>query len=259
MVKPSHAPPWVPSRTPLILAPILLASCAPATAQSPPSPAPAAETDKGTIQVTGQAQILVPADRVSISFGVETEAESARTASALNAERMDEVIGAVRRSGVEGLRIETFGYSLNPEYRTPNRGDPSQRTISGYRATNNIRVILPDVGAAGEILDTAIGAGANRVLTLQFEASDTREARLEALREAVGVAQEEAQTIADAMGVTLGPPLEVRGGASPGEPRVLARAAVMDEMAGIRTPIEAGRQTVSASVTVLFRILEETR
>jgi uncharacterized protein YggE len=172
---------------------------------------------------------------------------------------MDEVIGAVRRSGVEGLRIETFGYSLNPEYRTPNRGDPSQRTISGYRATNNIRVILPDVGAAGEILDTAIGAGANRVLTLQFEASDTREARLEALREAVGVAQEEAQTIADAMGVTLGPPLEVRGGASSGEPRVLARAAVMDEMAGIRTPIEAGRQTVSASVTVLFRILEETR
>ena len=62
-----------------------------------------------------------------------------------------------------------------------------------------------------------------------------------------------------AMGVALGPPLEVLGGASPGEPRVLARAAVMEEMASIRTPIEAGRQTVSASVTVLFRILEEAR
>ena len=259
MVKPSHAPPWVPSRTLLLLAPILLAACAPVTAQSLPAPAPAEETEKGTIQVTGQAQIQVPADRVSISFGVETEAESARAASALNAERMDGVIGAVRGSGVEGVRIETFGYSLNPEYRTPNRGDPSQRTISGYRATNNIRVILPDVGAAGEILDTAIGAGANRVLTLQFEASDTRTARLEALREAVRVAREEAQTIADAMGVSLGPPLEVRGGASPGEPRVLARAAVMSEMASVPTPIEAGRQTVSASVTVLYRILEETR
>ena len=203
MANPSHTPPWVSSRNPFILAPIVLAACAPATAQSLPSPSPGREADEGTIQVTGQAQILVPADRVSISFGVETEAESARAASALNAERMEEVTGALRRSGVEGLRIETFGYSLNPEYRTPTRGDPPQRSISGYRAMNNIRVILPDVGAAGEILDTAIGAGANRVLTLQFDASDTREARLEALREAVRVAREEAQTIADAMGIEM--------------------------------------------------------
>jgi len=259
MANPLHAPSWVSPRNPLCLAPILLSACAPVTAQSLPSPVPVQEAEKGTIQVTGQAQILVPADRVSVSFGVETESQSAREASVLNAAKMEAVVEALRGAGVEDLEIETFGYALNPEYNYPNRNDPSRRAISGYRATNSIRVTLPDVEAAGRIVDAGIGAGANRVLNLQFEASDTREARLEALREAVRVAREEAQTIADAMGVRLGPPLEVRGGASPGQPRVLARAVMVDEMAGARTPIEAGRQSVSANVTILYRILEEAR
>jgi uncharacterized protein YggE len=221
-------------------------------------PTPPQEASDGTIRVTGQAQIQVPVDRASISFGVETESESAREASSLNAARMEAVVNALRGAGIPGVEIETFGYSLNPEYRYPNRDDPSRQTISGYRATNHIRVTIPEVGDAGEILDVGIGAGANRVVNLQFEAVDTREARLQALREAVRAAQEEARTIAEAMGVILGSPLEVSGGASASEPRVLARAALMEEMAAVRTPIEAGLQTVSANVTILYRIRERT-
>jgi uncharacterized protein YggE len=172
---------------------------------------------------------------------------------------MEAVVAALRGAGVPGLEIETYGYSLIPEYRIQNREDPDRRAISGYRAMNNIRVKVPGVDRAGEILDAGVGAGANRVVNLQFETTDTRDARLQALRGAVQVAREEAQTIADAMGVALGPPLEVRGGASSGEPRMFARAAMVDEMGGARTPIEAGNQTVSASVTILYRILEEAR
>jgi len=241
----------------LLLSPLVLSACAPARAQTLPSPTPAAGPEGGTIQVSGQAQIQVPADRVRISLSVETEAASAREASQLNAARMEAVMEALRRTGVRGLEIETFGYSLSPEYRYPNREDPSRQTISGYRALNNIRVTAGDVDAAGAILDAGIGAGANRVVDLRFEATDTREARLQALREAVQTAREEARTLAEAMGVSLGPPLEVQGGASPGEPRVLARAAMFAEAAAAPTPIEAGAQTVSANVTILYRILEK--
>jgi uncharacterized protein YggE len=220
---------------------------------------PNQEGDQGTIEVTGQAQVQVPADRASISFGVETEAPSASEASTQNAEKMEIVVAALRGAGVPGLEIETYGYSLTPEYRIQGREDPNRRSISGYRAMNNIRVTVPAVDRAGEILDAGVGAGANRVVNLQFETTDTREARLQALRDAVRVAREEAQTIADAMGVALGPPLQVRGGASPGEPRMFARAAIVEEMGGVRTPIEAGNQTVSASVTILYRILEKAR
>ncbi|MGD8359826.1 MAG: SIMPL domain-containing protein [Gemmatimonadota bacterium] len=256
MRHPTPGYPLRPARAFVVLASALSLACAPAIAQ--PLPTPSQEASEGTIRVTGQAQIQVPVDRVSISFGVETESESAREASSLNAARMEAVVEALRGAGIPGVEIETFGYSLNPEYRYPNREDPSRQTISGYRATNHIRVTIPDVGNAGEILDVGIGAGANRVVNLQFEAVDTREARLQALREAVRVAQEEARTIADAMDVNLGPPLEVSGGASPSEPRALARAAVMEGVAAARTPIEAGLQTVSANVTILYRIREKT-
>ena len=243
-------------RRALFLAPVVLVACAPATAQSLPSTVPLQEGENGTIQVTGQAQIQVPADQVSVSFTVETESESAQEASDLNAGRMEAVVGALRGLGMEGMEIETHGYSLTPEYRMSTREEPARRIISGYRALNNIRVKVPEVEAAGEVMDAAIASGANRVVNLRFEAADTREARLQALRDAVRTAREEAETIAEAMDVRLGPPLEVRGGAAPAEPRMLARAAMVDEMGGARTPIEAGNQTISATVTILYRILE---
>ena len=238
------------------LALVSLSACAPALAQGLPSPAPAVEEEKGTLQVTGQAEIQLPADQVTITLSVETESASAREASAANASKMDQVIAALREAGGEGQKIETFGYALSPEYRRPTQQDPSGQTISGYRARNSIRVTLSEVGMAGAILDAGISAGANRVTSLQFSATDTREARLEALRQAVRLAREEAQTIAEAMGVTLGMVLEVRGGASPGNPTVRYRASMVAEMASAPTPIEAGAQTVSANVTIIFQILE---
>jgi uncharacterized protein YggE len=190
---------------------------------------------------------------------VETESESAQEVSAHNAERMERVMGALREAGGQGIRIETFGYALMPQYRRPTQGDPSAQTIVSYRALNHIRLILQEVGRAGELLDAGISAGANRVTGIQFSATRTREARLEALREAVRTAREEAHTIAEAMGVTLGPAIEVRGGASAPPPGIMYRSAAAPEAARAITPVEAAEQTVSANVTITYRILETGR
>lgn len=237
---------------------VLLSSCAPALAQANPAPVPDVVTDGGGfIQVTGQAQLTVPGDLVRISFAVETEGKTAGDASEENARKMDAVITAVRGTDIPGLEIETYGYSLRPEYQVAREGTGT-RTISGYRAENNIRITLPEVDAAGQIMDLAVGAGANRIANLQFEASDTRAARLEALRAAVGNAREQAETIASAMGVRLGPALEVQGGASAPSPRspggMMLRAS-----AETTTPIEAGDHLVTASISIKYRILEGGR
>ena len=240
---------------------VLSASCAPASAQPDPRPSPLAQAspaDPGTIQVTGQAQIPVPADQVRISFAVETEGPTAGEATRLNAGQMDAVIGALRAEGIQGLEIETFGYSLRAEYEAP-RDDRGNRSISGYRAINNIRVVNSDLDATGRILDAAVEAGANRISGLQFEASDTREARLRALREAVTQAREQAETIADAMGVRLGAALEVSGGANVPSPRNDGALLFRSVAAEATTPVEAGSLTVTASVNITYRILEGIR
>jgi len=237
---------------------VLLASCTPALAQTDPLPLPhppSPSEEGGTLQVSGHAMVPVPADQLRISFAVETAAPTAGEATSLNARQMEGVVTALRSSGVPGLEIETFGYNLNPEYEL-SRESPGSRTISGYRAQNNLRVILRELDAAGRILDAAVEAGANRISGLQFEASDTRQARLQALAEAVHQAREEAETIAEAMGVRLGVALEVNGGATAPAPRNDGPLLFRMAAAEATTPVEAGTLTVSASVSITYRIVE---
>lgn len=233
----------------------LLASCAPAVAQarsgSPSAPLPEVQ---GTIQVSGQAEVSVPADRVAITLTVETEGTSAGEATEENAARMDAVITAVRGMEIPDLEVETFGYSLRPEYQVTREGTGT-RAISGYRVQNNIRVTIPDIDATGRVLDRAIEVGANRVANLQFEASDTRQARLEALRRATVSAKEQAEAIASAMGVRLGAVLEVQGGANSPSPGSLG-GIMLRAAAEVSTPVEAADLMVTASVTVKYGILE---
>jgi uncharacterized protein YggE len=189
-----------------------------------------------------------------ISLIVETEGPTAGEATGENARRMDAVIRAIRGLGIDGLDVETFGFTLRPEYEVSRDGSGT-RTISGYRVQNNVRVRLPDVDATGRVLDEAVSAGANRVANLQFEASDTRAARLEALGQAVRNAREQAEAIASAMGVSLGPALEVQGGANAPSP-FSPGGMMLRASAEATTPVEAGDQLVTASVTIKYHILE---
>lgn len=207
--------------------------------------------ERSTVEVSGTAQVDVPADRGRASFAVESRAASAGEASAANADAMSSVTAALRESGIRGLDIETFGYTLRPEYRV---GDQRVREIDGYTALNNVRVTVEDVTAVGRLIDVAIGAGANRVTGLAFEASDTEAARLEALRLAVQKATAEAEAIASALGRELGEPLEVRGGAEAPRRRVPVMFDRMEAARAAPTPIEPGEQTVQATVTITFAL-----
>ncbi len=235
--------------------------CSPAAAQTAHRPQPVAlqetqvtQSTPSFIEVSGTAQVSVPSDRARISFAVETESAQAETAARDNADRMDRVIRAVRSEDLPGLSVETFGYALEPRYARQ-QGQEGEPRIVGYRALNHVRVSVDDVDAVGGLLDRAIAAGANRVASLQFEAIDTEPARLDAVGQAVRKARSEAEAMAAALGVELGPVLEVRGGAQMPAPlyRSMGRMEMV-QMAAAPTPIESGSQTVTATVTVRFAI-----
>lgn len=217
-----------------------------AAAQSQEAPEP------GWIQVDGNASVDVTPDRASVSFAVETRATAAADASQSNADAMDAVLQALRAAELTGLELETFGYSLRPEYARTD--DQRTREIVAYTALNNVRATISDVDLVGRVIDTAIGAGANRVGGISFFASDTRDAESEAMAQAVRVATAEARVIAETLGHELGPPLEVDGGAQP--PRPVRRTEPMMATAAQAepTPIEAGDQTVTATVSIRFAL-----
>jgi uncharacterized protein YggE len=106
------------------------------------------------------------------------------------------------------------------------------------------------------VIDAAIGAGANRVANLTFELRDEESARLEAIAMAMAKAKREAEVVAGAAEQRLGPPLNITTNSGMSRPRAMyAERAVMDMAAAAPPPpIEAGSLTISASVTVVYRL-----
>lgn len=206
------------------------------------------------IEVSGNASVSVPTDEARVAFAMETRGASAAQAADANAEAMDRVLSALRRADPPGLDLETFGYSLQPEYSTDQQ---RVRSVVGYVATNNVRATISDVDQVGRVIDVAIGAGANRVLGIAFSATDTEPARREALAAAVANARAQAETIAEALGYRLGAPLEIHGGAQRPVPVYATYGAEMSIARAAQaapTPIEAGDQTVDANVTIRFAL-----
>jgi uncharacterized protein YggE len=110
------------------------------------------------------------------------------------------------------------------------------------------------VDAVGRLIDLAIGAGANRVVNIAFSASDTDDARAQAMAEAVRSARAEAEVMARALGYGLGAPLEVRGGAQRPGPVPMSFGAEAMRVQAAPTPIEAGDQLVTANVSIRFAL-----
>ena len=128
--------------------------------------------------------------------------------------------------------------------------------ITGYRASNEVSVELSDLAKVGPAIDAAIGAGANRVVGVSFHLQDDLEVRRRALGQAIREAQQKAETMAAALGVPLGPVLEVQeGGVSVQPIRYPQGAAMMrSQAASSATPVQPGRITVRASVQIRYRL-----
>ena len=186
------------------------------------------DAERGTLQVTGQGNVSVPPDQVQVALAVETEAPTASEAGQENARRMQEVMDALRGDEPPGLRLETYGYQLQPRY-APTRGVQGEEPrIVGYRALHHLRVTVNDPDAAGRLIDLGIDAGANRVAGLRFQLQDPDPPREAALREATRRARRQAEVLAEALEVTLGPPEEVTMDApEAGKPASTARTCIM--------------------------------
>ncbi len=221
--------------TPLVLAGILAAATLPGGAASA-----AAET--GGITVQGTASIDTTPDRAVISFGVESQAESARAALTANAAEMRRVLAALRAAGATDVRTQSV--SVSPRY-----GD--QMAVQGYVAQNSVSATVPELAKAGAVIDAAVAAGANQVFGPSLSRGDQSELYRTALEAAVDDARRSAQAIASAANVSLGRVTAVVEGG--GAPQPLPYAADK-ALAAESTPIEPGTQQVTATVSVTFSV-----
>jgi uncharacterized protein YggE len=204
------------------------------------------------IRVTGEAAVTTNPDQAQIDIGVVTEAGNAQAAATENAEKLDAVLGELRKALGPGADIKSTSYSLTPVYHYPKEGGTPM--ITGYSATNVIQVKTSELTQVGKIIDTATQSSANRIQSLQFILKDEQAVYIQALREAVTKARAKAEAIASALGLKTVRVLSVEEG-GPLERPLYAEGMQARAAAPVQTPVEPGTIEVRARVTLTVEIV----
>src|SRR3954453_5104381 len=177
------------------------------------APARAEDAPIAAISVTGEATVSVAPDLAQIDAGVTSEAKTAREASDANNAAMGKVLLALKSASIDEKDFQTSRLSLQPQ-AAPNRPGPA--SIVGYRASNRVTIRLRDVTKVASVIDTLVAGGANDVGGINFTVSQASKLLDEAREQAIADARRKADIYAKAAGVTLGAPLSISEGGSPG-------------------------------------------
>lgn len=216
----------------------------------PPTPAPQAHPAARTLEVTGTGEAHVAPNLAFLNLAIETHAATAQEAAGSNAALAQKVVAALTSKLAGKGKVWTGGYSLYPEYSEAKPGE--KPTVTGYRADNSITVRTGKISTLGALIDSAIGAGANRINYLRFTLRDKSKARSQAIALAAKDAQSQAESLAKALGVKLGPIIKATTRSEVRPMPMMRMGAAM--MASRATPVQPSEVNVPATVSVTYRI-----
>ena len=199
------------------------------------APAAALGAVERTVSVEATATIKVPNDSASFGFGVSLERGSRSAALQAVSAKLNRVIAAVQAvPGVGDGDVKTGRISVG-------KTDPGR-----YRADEGIGVTLHEPSKAGELVQTAIGAGATGVRGPTYFVGDTEAAYANALGAAFQKAKAKAAALAAQAGATLGAALTINEGGKAGNhplpgqgrrgPRVRRRCGITSQPAATAQP-----------------------
>jgi uncharacterized protein YggE len=233
--------------TGLMLFAILLSACSGvAVAQSD-------GTVNRSLSVTGNGRSYLSPDIAHIMIGVHTEGSDAAEAVDSNNANVQKIKDTLSDYDIKPEEIQTTNFSIWPNQQYDQTG---KMTGIIYMVDNSLRVTLRDLDQIGELLNTVIDAGANRIEGIQFDVEDRSVALSEARELAVENAEEQAQELAKAAGLSLGsiqsistsgtsipyPMFEGIGGGGDGA------------AAGLSVPVSPGQLVVTVDVFTTYEL-----
>ncbi len=218
-----------------------------------------------SFSVSGEGSVVAIPDVAQFSFSVITE--GGKDIGALqqeNAQKANRAIALLKDSKVEEKDIKTTSYNLQPRYQyfsCPIDKNSSAKPcpppeIVGYTISQTVSVKIRDFEKTGEILTGVVQGGVNSVSELSFTIDDKTEIENEARQEAIAIAINKAELIAQAGNFNLGKILSISEDSSPIFSRFDKSFAIMStsEDAAFSPTIEPGSQEVTVGVTISYEI-----
>jgi hypothetical protein len=211
------------------------------------------QTIAGTrLDINATGEVTRVPDVAVISAGVVSRSTTATGALQDTAARMDRVLAALKRAGVESQDIQTSNVSLNPEYRYPENQSPQ---LVGYTAQNTVTIRFRDIRSSGKVLDALVGQGANQINGPSLVIDKPETALDEARTKAIASARARADLYARSLGMRVARVVAVsESGSSYPVPPPMPMYARAEMAAAPATKIEAGEQKLQVNLAVTFEL-----
>jgi len=208
------------------------------------------EQTSRTVSVTGTGTIDLEPDIARVNIGVRTQSPNVADALEENTDNAEAIIQSLQDLGVEASDIQTRNFNIYPQQDT--RPGPEEEPTRTFVVENTVAVVVRDLDSLGEILATVVSEGANTINGVTFDVEDRETAIEEARSLAIEDAQAQAEAIAEAAGVDLGPiqtiNLSRNGGPAP-------RVEFAEDVArGGSVPISGGTLTIQVTANLEYRI-----
>ena len=216
------------------------------------------EGEPETITVVGKSGMEATPDVAKVSLGVSSRAATPSIAREENTAAINATLAALAEMGIEEKDIQTTNMNMWNNY-------DSNGNLTGYRMSTDLTVYVRDITKAGDVVDAAIAAGANKLNGVSYLLSNEDEMYNTALADAIALARTKAEVLAEAAGKTVGQVKKVDETS-----RAVATVRNYDEaaanpdvgsgskMESVRTTIRPGSSTVSAEVQVVFEMLPKS-
>jgi uncharacterized protein len=206
------------------------------------------------VTVSGQGKTSVKTSMAVVKVGIEVEGNSASEVQTSLAQNLQPVLQALKKSDAE--QLETGFMNISPEY---NKNTPPE--IAGYRGNIEIS-FTKETDKAGTLVDEALRAGANKLISVNLKPSDSdmHDARIASLKKACQNAMEEAQVVVNALNIRTNgiEQVDIEAGYNPGPiPVPLARNVSFAAQKSPSSEILNQEQTVNANVNIKLGIKTE--
>lgn len=209
------------------------------------------------VTTTGNSEVKVVPDLADLRFDIELRNTNLKTALAQEAEKMSQLVAALKAAGIGERDLQTSQVTINPVYQQENGTYAETAKIAFFSVSQTVGCTLRDIQKITAITTRAIDAGANRVSGVTLRTSKLRQYRDQARVMAVKAAKEKALALAGELGSKVGKPHSITEQSSEIPTLLLGNSFAQNAAAapgdsGSNSAFEPGTISISATVTVAF-------
>ncbi len=190
-----------------ILSVLLLTGCSQSTTSTVPTDGTAGSktvnsvgtTDEGCIiTVNAKSELNLSPDIAYINIGYVCSGSDTEKITNDNNTVMARIISALKAKGIADDDIKTSSFNIYPVYNYEN----GQTKVKEYSVSHILKVTINDISKIGNVLDAAIGEGANQSFSISYNIKDYDTQYNNAMMAAVDQGNIKADAIAKSLGVS---------------------------------------------------------